>query len=173
MLDVTLGGSGLARLDRARLVGVARRIMRNDADAEDCVQRALLSAARHGAHVEQLQPWLATVVVNVCRMELRARRRKRRDTRRTVHELDEDVVDGAPGPHAALEARELEAAIARAMTEWSPGDAALLFAAVEDDGAYAELAPRFGLTRSAFKTRISRIRRRLRAAIEASSPRTG
>ncbi len=172
MLDITFRGGASAHVDRARLVSVARRIMRNHEDAEDCVQRALLSATLHGAAVDDVEPWLATVVVNVCRMELRARRRKRRDTRCTVHEVDEAMRDPSPGPHELVEARELQASIARAVGAWPARDVAVLAAVIEDDVPYADLAPRFALTRSAFKTRVSRIRKRLRETIEPADAST-
>ncbi|HXS93896.1 MAG TPA: sigma-70 family RNA polymerase sigma factor [Candidatus Limnocylindrales bacterium] len=62
---------------RCRLLCVARRILRNDADAEDAVQEAYLSALRHFRKFEgrsSILTWLTTIVVNQALSQLRVRR---------------------------------------------------------------------------------------------------
>jgi RNA polymerase sigma-70 factor (ECF subfamily) len=62
---------------RCRLLCVARRILRNEADAEDAVQEAYLSAVRHFTKFEgrsSILTWLTTIVVNQALTQLRVRR---------------------------------------------------------------------------------------------------
>ncbi|WP_375001450.1 sigma-70 family RNA polymerase sigma factor [Aeromicrobium sp. CTD01-1L150] len=62
---------------RARLVGVAYRILGSQADAEDAVQEAWLRLARQDpAAIDNLPGWLTTVVSRVCLDMLRSRKAK-------------------------------------------------------------------------------------------------
>jgi hypothetical protein len=59
---------------RCRLLCVARRILRNEADAEDAVQEAYLSAVRHFGKFEgrsSILTWLTAIVVNQALTQLR------------------------------------------------------------------------------------------------------
>jgi RNA polymerase sigma-70 factor, ECF subfamily len=69
----------LVRTYGGRLLSVARRFVRNEADAQDIVQAAYLSAFRSLRQFEggcQLSTWLHRIVVNTALMKLRTRRRK-------------------------------------------------------------------------------------------------
>ena len=69
----------LLRVYGGRLLAVARRLMRNEEDARDCVQEAFLSAFRSMDRFEakaQLGTWLHRILVNACLMRLRASKRK-------------------------------------------------------------------------------------------------
>jgi len=62
-----------------RLLAVARRLMRNEEDARDCLQDAFLSAFRAIDSFEgkaKLGTWLHRIVVNACLMRLRSQKRK-------------------------------------------------------------------------------------------------
>ena len=62
-----------------RLLAVARRLMRNEEDARDCLQDAFLSAFRSIDRFEakaQIGTWLHRIVVNACLMKLRSQKRK-------------------------------------------------------------------------------------------------
>ncbi len=69
----------LLRIYGGRLLAVARRLMRNEEDARDCLQDAFLSAFRSIDSFQakaQLGTWLHRIVVNACLMKLRSRKRK-------------------------------------------------------------------------------------------------
>jgi RNA polymerase sigma-70 factor, ECF subfamily len=69
----------LVRLYGGRMLAVARRFVRNDADAQDIVQSAYLNAFRSVGQFEgqcAIGTWLHRIVVNVALMRLRSRRRK-------------------------------------------------------------------------------------------------
>jgi RNA polymerase sigma-70 factor (ECF subfamily) len=60
-----------------RLLAVARRLLRNDDDARDCVQEAFLQAFRALPRFEghsRLSTWLHRIVVNAALMKMRSRR---------------------------------------------------------------------------------------------------
>jgi RNA polymerase sigma-70 factor (ECF subfamily) len=65
------------------LLGLARRHLRDEAEAEDVVQRAFLQI--HRARYEfredaKLRPWVVTIAMNIVRDELRRRSRRREST---------------------------------------------------------------------------------------------
>jgi len=91
------------------------RWLRNPEDAEDAVQDAMLSAARHIAQFDgraQMSTWLTAIVINAVRMQLRRR------PRCAVMSLDQspegsewtisDILsDPGPTPERTAEQREL------------------------------------------------------------------
>ena len=69
----------LVRTHGGRMLSVAKRMLRNEADAADAVQDAFLSAFRAIDRFEggsRLGTWLHRIVVNAALMKLRTRRRK-------------------------------------------------------------------------------------------------
>jgi RNA polymerase sigma-70 factor (ECF subfamily) len=60
-----------------RMLAVARRLLRNDEDARDCLQEAFLQAFRALPRFEgnsRLSTWLHRIVVNAALMKMRSRR---------------------------------------------------------------------------------------------------
>jgi len=79
--------------DRARLRGVAYRMLGSLPEAEDAVQEAWLRLSRSGADgVDNLSAWLTTVTSRVCLDMLRGRKSRR-----------EDTLDGGPEPSVSGE----------------------------------------------------------------------
>lgn len=69
----------LVELAMPRMLSVARKMMPTDADAEDAVQDAFLSAFRSLDRFDgrsKLTTWLHQITVNACLMRLRSRRRR-------------------------------------------------------------------------------------------------
>lgn len=62
-----------------RLWRTACALLNNEADAEDAIQQALLVLCAKGEHLPDplTYPWLATVVANMCRNQMRFRKRRR------------------------------------------------------------------------------------------------
>ena len=60
-------------LERARLVGIATRVLGDHAEAEDVVQQTWLRLDRADPDVESLPAWLTTVATRLCLDRLRAR----------------------------------------------------------------------------------------------------
>ena len=68
----------LVQRHRHKCVHLASFVLQNDSDAEDQVQIAFLKAYRHldQYHGEaEFSTWLTRIVINQCRMQMRARRR--------------------------------------------------------------------------------------------------
>lgn len=69
----------IVRIYGGRLLSVARRYVRTEADAHDVLQTAYLNAFRAFANFEgssQLSTWLHRIVVNTALMKLRTRKRR-------------------------------------------------------------------------------------------------
>jgi RNA polymerase sigma-70 factor (ECF subfamily) len=69
----------LVRAQGARLLAVARRLLRSEEDARDAVQDAFISAFRAIDRFEggsRLSTWLHRIVVNAALMKLRSQQRK-------------------------------------------------------------------------------------------------
>ena len=177
MLDVTFRSGASAHVDRARLVSVARRIMRNDEDAEDCVQEALILAARNAHQFEgRSSPtsWLFRVVLNACRMRKRAERRERRGGGAAHVSIDDLVADvplarPADDPELVLLSRETLDRLSAALDDVPALDAHLFRRVLEEDLPLKDLAQQSKLTRQAVKSRLFRVRRRLADALDLAS----
>jgi RNA polymerase sigma-70 factor (ECF subfamily) len=73
----------LVRSETRHLLAVARRLLRNEEDAQDAVQQALLSAFRAlpaFTGQSRLTTWLHRIVTNAALMKLRTRRRQPEDS---------------------------------------------------------------------------------------------
>src|SRR6188768_208207 len=89
--------------DRARLQGVAYRLLGSTSEADDAVQEAWLRLSRTDAgEIENLNAWLTTVVARVCLDMLRSRQSRREDP--FTPEAPEPVATGTSGSpeHEAL-----------------------------------------------------------------------
>jgi len=153
---------------RERLVASATRILGNEADAEDCVQEALLQAARCADQFEGRSTpfsWLYRVVLNACRMQRRAERRDRRGGG-AVHVTIDDLLsspaaDAEADPEAQLVGRDTLSLLADELGQVHQSDARLFSLHVLDGVPLAQLADDHDLTRQAVKSRLFRVRRRL------------
>jgi RNA polymerase sigma factor (sigma-70 family) len=105
---------------RPRAIGLARRMLSDAADAEDVVQEALLQAflcLRDLRSPERFGAWLLGIVVNLCRMRLRARH-----DAYTLEDWyggrvvqDSTWADMQASPEAVYEARELHSLVLAAI----------------------------------------------------------
>jgi RNA polymerase sigma-70 factor, ECF subfamily len=166
---------------RARLIASAVRVLGNEADAEDCVQEALILAARNADQFEgRSSPtsWLFRVVINACRMQRRSARRERRGGG-AVHVSVDDLVRSHPiadsnsDPEEAIAARELSDVIADELAQVGDRDALLFRRYVAEDLPIDALAKDVRLTRQAVKSRLFRVRRRLAERLDREGALNG
>lgn len=162
------------RQTRARLLAAATRILKNAADAEDCVQEALFVASRNAWQFEgRSSPisWLFRVVINACRMQRRALRRQRRGGG-SVHVSIDDLTGEHPAsgvdPEETLKGRDALALVLDELAQVPERDASLFERCVVDDLPLRVVAEQNQMTRQALKSRLFRVRRRLAERLEAA-----
>jgi RNA polymerase sigma-70 factor (ECF subfamily) len=155
----------LTRCHGERLLAVARRWCRSDAEAEDAVQDALLAAGTHLGDWRgegSVEGWVVRVVTRAC---TRMRRGRKNDP--ALHATDLDVADGTPDAAWLAERADLTRALGEALAQLSPEDRAMLVLAEAEGWTGPEIAARTGLTPEAVRARLSRARKRARAHLEA------
>ena len=161
----------MVRLYGGRLLAVARRLTRNDEDAQDVLQSAYLSAFRALNDFEgasQLSTWLHRIVVNTALMKLRSRRRKPEESievllpafREDGHHVEQFSEWTAPADQL-MERKETRATV-RARIEQLPDNyrAVLMLRDIEELSTQ-EVAEMLGMTPTAVKVRLHRARQAL------------
>ena len=153
--------SGIAERYAGRLYAVAYRLLRNRADAEDAVQRALLNCFAARATYSPrwaVSTWIYRVLTNVCMDELR-RRQRRSDP---LLLADADVRPVATLPAASAERIDVARALARV-----PPEARVLLGLRYVDGlSHRELARIRGISVNTVKSQLARGKKILKLALE-------
>jgi RNA polymerase sigma-70 factor (ECF subfamily) len=164
------------RENAPRVLGVARRMMRNDEDARDVVQDAFLSAFRHIGDFDghsRLASWLHKIAVNAALMKLRAKRRRPEESIEEL--LPKFLADGnheqepspwAIGGEAATASAELRKAVRRAIDELPDLYRDVVLLRDIEDFSTEEAARALGITIPALKTRLHRARLALRERLD-------
>jgi RNA polymerase sigma-70 factor (ECF subfamily) len=177
-LDGSFEALVLAHQDR--LYTIAHRFLGNGHDAEEVTQDALVRAYRAMAGYEaerirglKLRPWLATIVLNLCRNRA-TRSRGSGGTLsldREPHEggaLPEPAADPAAGPAAELDRREARRRWAALVTQLPPAYRAPVVLRHVDGLSYPELAIALDRPEGTVKAQVHRGLALLRTAFEAS-----
>jgi RNA polymerase sigma-70 factor (ECF subfamily) len=173
--------SDLVRGNAARLLAVARRILRHEQEAQDAVQEAFLCAFRALASFEGtclLSTWLHRIAVNACLMRLRRRARKPEEPIDSL--LPACRPDGRPVEAFArwegsavsdLERKETRALV-RSCIDRLPATyrTALLLRDIEEMES-GEAATLLGITPNALKIRVHRARQALRTLLDPHAGR--
>lgn len=159
----------------ARLLSVARRLMRDEQDARDCLQGAFLSAFRSLERFEgkaKLGTWLHRIVVNSCLMRLRSRRSKPEElVDPLLPVFDEYGFRAGPtsmvpmGTHALLERAELRERLRQAIEGLSENYRIVVILRDIEEQDTEQTAELLGMTQSAVKVRLHRARLELRRRI--------
>jgi RNA polymerase sigma-70 factor (ECF subfamily) len=160
----------LIRTHQHRVYAVALRMLGNAAEAQDVAQEAFLRAHRGLAEFRgeaRLSTWLYAIASRLCLNRLtRSERRLARHGEETLARL----VDGAPGPHQALERGELEEALHRAIGEL-PEDRRIVVILRDVEGlAYEEIAEALELPVGTVRSRLHRARLDLKEKLERFFP---
>ena len=148
---------------------VARRFVRDEDDAADVTQEALLLAYRHRASFRgdsRYRTWLYRIAATTALGYLRRDRRRRDRVAPSPDAAIEAVVD-APSPEDQVGSHEA-ARLARGHLE-GLGDKyrRVFLMRVEDDCSEAEIAARLGLSLATVKIRTHRARKYLRERLAA------
>jgi RNA polymerase sigma-70 factor (ECF subfamily) len=177
-LDNSFEALVLAHQDR--LYTIAHRFLGNGHDAEETTQDALIRAYRAMAGYDadrirglKLRPWLATVVLNLCRNRL-ARAQAARGTLSLDREsqegkaMPEPAADPAAGPAASLDRREARRRWAALVVQLPPAYRAPVVLRHVDGLSYPELAIALDRPEGTVKAQVHRGLALLRTAFEAS-----
>jgi RNA polymerase sigma-70 factor (ECF subfamily) len=156
----------LPHLDAA--YNLARWLTRNDHDADDVLQEAMLRAYRHfGGLRGEARPWLLAVVRNACWSWLQANRPAE------VEPLDDAIADDSlPGPEAAL-ARTLDRRLLNEAIAALPAQFREVLVLRElEDLSYRDIARVAGIPIGTVMSRLARARRLLAESLSvAAAPR--
>jgi RNA polymerase sigma-70 factor, ECF subfamily len=169
----------LVRAHQDRVYSIALRFLGDARDAEEAAQDAFVRAYRALASYDaariaelRLRPWLATVVLNICRT--RALRRRTRGPK----PLSLDLVRDAPGalaepaaaerdgPVSIVDRREIATAWAARVASLPPTMRAVVVLRHVDGLSYPEIAEALGRPEGTVKAQVHRAMARLRSAYE-------
>ena len=166
----------LVRQYAGRLLGVARRFLKNEEDARDAVQDAFVSAFRSIGKFEagsKLSTWLHRIVVNAALMRLRTKRRHPEEDIETLlpkfaadgHQV-EPSVDWSEPADAMVERGEMRDLVRRSIEKLPETYRVVLMMRDLDELSTEETATALGLTTSAVKVRLHRARQALRTILD-------
>ncbi len=144
------------------MLGLARRILGNAADAEDVAQEAMLRVWTHAPRWQPLalfRTWLTRVVVNLCLD------RKRRAPWVALDAAGE-IVDPAPGAGETAQRDERDRMVAAAIAELPARQRAAIVLTYGDGMSNAQVADILGTSVSAVETLLVRGKQNLRRALD-------
>jgi RNA polymerase sigma-70 factor, ECF subfamily len=147
----------------AAVTGIARRMLRDDAEAEDVAQEAFLRLWRAGTSLEigtaGVKPWLRRVVSNLCID--RVRRLKRLTV---VEELPEQVE--APRQQASLEEKDMQRRVDQALKKLPERQRLALTLFHYEGLSQVEVGKEMGISDEAVESLLGRARRQLKAELQ-------
>jgi len=172
---VPLDLEDLIRRFGPRLLAVARRLLRNEDDARDAVQDALLAAFRCMGNFQREsapETWLHRIVVNSALMKLRTRRRKPETSiEELLPEFLEDghhqrhVHEWPACPEKQLSQRETQAIVRACIDRLPEGHRTVLLLRDIEELTTEETAQSLGISEGAVKVRLHRARLALRGLL--------
>ncbi|MGE0812653.1 MAG: sigma-70 family RNA polymerase sigma factor [Vicinamibacterales bacterium] len=160
----------------ARMLATARRLLRNDEDARDAVQEAMLSAFKAANRFEggaQIGTWLHRIVVNAALMRLRTRRRKPEtgidDLLPAFHADGHRLISTGEDacPERTLEQQQMLGLLRQCVDELPEAYRQVYLLRDIEELSSEEVAQAMGLTPNAVKIRLHRARQALMTLVRA------
>jgi RNA polymerase sigma factor (sigma-70 family) len=163
----------LLRRHRASVLGLCRRILDSESEAQDVAQEATLQAflgletLREPA---QFGAWLHSIAANLARYRLRQKRRRPLLSLESLggsseRGTDRLLADTAPGPEEVRLARELHDEVLEAIRDLSVANREVVVGYYLQGYSYTELAELLGVPVSTIKGRLHRGRRQLEPSL--------
>jgi len=143
------------------MLGLARRVLGNAADAEDVVQEAMLRVWTHAPRWQPLaafRTWLTRVVVNLCLD-------RKRKARWVDLEAAGEIVDPTPGAAERSETDERERQLAGAIAQLPARQRTAIVLTYNEGLSNAQVAKVLDTTVSAVETLLIRGKQNLRRAL--------
>lgn len=167
---------------RRRMWSVAYRVLRNHADAEEVAQDTFLRAHRGLAQFRgecSLSTWLHRIALNLARNRYWYFFRRQRHAAMSLEmplgsenpvSLGELIASDEMGPVREANATEFTQLVNRCMAGLTGESSEILMLRCEGNQSYAEISRTLGLSVGTVKSRLSRARERLRAAMLLACP---
>jgi RNA polymerase sigma-70 factor, ECF subfamily len=152
---------------RGFVYAIARRIVRDEEDAADVTQEALLLAHRHRAAFRgecSYRTWLYRIATTAALGHLRRRKRSREQLTGEDEAVGAGAPDPAPSPEDLVGASEVAAMVRRAIDDLDDKYRRVLMMRV-DETPETEVAATLGLSIANVKIRTFRARQQLRDAL--------
>src|SRR5207245_1777436 len=152
----------------------ALSLVKNEADAEEVAQEAMLKAFKGLAHFRgdaKFSTWLIQIAINEAKMKLR------KDRRHLYESIDEgqpaedgdyiprDFADWREIPYEALDRKELRDALTKSLNSLSEKYRTVLILRDVQQLSITETSQALGISEANVKTRLSRARLQLRDAL--------
>ncbi len=145
------------------IVTLARRMLKDEAEAEDIAQEAMLRLWRAGETLDLgphgVRPWLRKVTSNLCLDRIRA-------SRRTVVTDEVPEMAEAPTQAVGLEEQDLARRVAEAMAALPERQRQALTLFHHEGMSQAEVGEVLGVSDEAVESLLARARRALRTTLE-------
>ncbi len=154
----------LVRETGGRLVGLAFRILRDPAAAEDAVQQTLVTAWRELPGLrdpERVEAWLYRILVRACAAEARRLGRMRRG----VRDVSPEAAPGSDALRLVADRDEIE----RGFRRLTPDQRTVIVLRYWADLRQEEIAETMGIPLGTVKSRLHHATAALRAALEAEA----
>jgi RNA polymerase sigma-70 factor (ECF subfamily) len=153
---------------------VARRMMRNNEDAEDVVQESFQQAFIHLKSFKgdsRFSTWLSRIAINAALMKLRKKRYLRDVSLDESAETDQpssrlDVEDQSLNPEQLYAQKERQGILSEAMKDLTPGMRKAIELRELGERSTEETARIMGISAGAVKTRLFHGRRKLRERLK-------
>jgi len=149
-------------------------LLRNEADAEDVAQEAVLKAFKNISsfrHESKFSTWIVQITLNEAKMKLRKERRHLYDSLDEPQTTEEgeyaprEFADWHEIPSTALENQELRKALSEALASLSPKYRSVFVMRDVQKLSIRETAKLLGLSEANVKTRLCRARLQMRDSL--------
>jgi RNA polymerase sigma-70 factor (ECF subfamily) len=154
----------IVRRHLPRMVGLARRMLGDAAEAEDVAQEVFLRVWKHAAGWKpgqaKFETWMHRVAMNLCLDRLRR-------VGRNGGEVSPETVDGRASATRALDDRQRRERVRDALQELPERQRAALILCYYQDRTNIEAAEILGVSVDALESLLSRARRTLKSALAA------
>ena len=164
----------LCRRASPQAMGMVLRITKNQHDAEDVMQEAMLNAFVHlrdFSGQSAFSTWFTRIAVNSALMLLRKQRRVTHISRYGVdgEDIFDTLADPSPNPETVLSQRENKTLLRGAIQQLPSTLRRTVELRLAESGTLHEIAAYMGISLPAAKSRLARATVRLHATIEQST----